>query len=77
MPRAHFSNHGRSSLMRFVHFFLACTAALTLTFVSGCGGDASGPAAPAADLNEIDRYLQENPDQNTDEAIEEMEEEEL
>jgi hypothetical protein len=60
----------RSHLCRLLGF------ALALTLVVGCGSD-SGPAKPAADMDELQQYLADNPDQNTDDVTEEMEEDDL
>ncbi len=45
--------------------------ALSLSLLVGCGSD-SGPAKPAADMDEIQQYLADNPDQNVDNADEDM-----
>ena len=45
--------------------------ALSLFLLVGCGSD-SGPAKPAADMDEIQQYLADNPDQNVDNADEDM-----
>jgi len=45
--------------------------ALSLSLLVGCGSD-SGPAKPAADMDEIQQYLADNPDQNTDVEDEDM-----
>jgi hypothetical protein len=49
--------------------------ALSLSLLVGCGGSNSGPAKPAADMDELQQYLSDNPDQNVDGLEEEMEDE--
>ena len=55
------------SLVLFLSVFLV---------LSGCGGSAGAPAAPPTTMGEIEEFLQENPEMNTDELDEDMEEEE-
>jgi hypothetical protein len=47
---------------------LSCLFAFVfcLTALSGCTSDSGGPAKPAADMSEIDQFLADNPDQNSD-----------
>lgn len=47
---------------------------LSLPILIGCGGSKSGPAAPAVDMDELQQYLAENPEQNVD-GLEDLDEE--
>jgi len=58
--------------MRYSQLCLLLGFALSLNLLVGCGGD-SGPAKPAADMDEIQQYLADNPDQNVDVEDEDME----
>ena len=40
--------------------------ALSVPLLVGCGGTASGPAQPTADMDELQQYLADNPDQDVD-----------
>jgi hypothetical protein len=40
--------------------------ALSLSLLVGCGGSGSGPAKPEADMDELQQYLSDNPDQDVD-----------
>lgn len=51
--------------MRHSQLCLLFGFALSLTLLVGCGSD-SGPAKPATELDEIQQFLKDNPDQNVD-----------
>lgn len=40
--------------------------ALSLTLVVGCGAGSDGAAQPAADIDEIQQFLDDNPEQDVD-----------
>ena len=52
---------------------LSLAFALSFSLFPGCGSN-SGPAKPAADMDALQQYLAENPDQNVD-GMEELDEE--
>ena len=62
--------------MRCSQLCLLFAFALSLTLVAGCGRDSSGPGAPATDMDEIQQFLADNPDQNVDDLGEETEDDE-
>lgn len=60
--------------MRFSDLAVPFGFALSLSLLIGCGGGNSGPAQPAVEMDELQQYLAENPEQNTD-GMEEYDEE--
>jgi hypothetical protein len=58
--------------MRYSQLCILFGFALSLCLLVGCGPD-SGPAKPAADMDELQQYLADNPDQNVDIEDEDME----
>ncbi len=58
--------------MRRSHLCRLFGIALSIGLLAGCGSN-SGPAKPAADMDELQQYLADNPDQNTDVEDEDME----
>ena len=52
--------------MRYLECVQFLALAACLSCIAGCGSASEGPAKPAADLDEIQQYLADNPDQDVD-----------
>jgi hypothetical protein len=52
--------------MRCSQLCILFACALSLPLLAGCGPDSGGPAKPAAEMDEIQQFLADNPDQNVD-----------